>query len=94
MAVYVVCQTSKCQQTYPLAHFGEVTKDTKNVKCEKCGGVLIDENGRANFSQNPDVRPVIKVEELEAQRKAELKVKHQELARLKKAIRALENEDY
>lgn len=46
---YVVCQTSHCQQTYPLEYFGKVTKETKNVSCEKCGGVLIDENGRANF---------------------------------------------
>lgn len=30
--VYVVCQTGRCQQTYPIEYFGEITEDTKNVK--------------------------------------------------------------
>lgn len=60
--MYVVCQTPRCQQTYPIEHF---TPDSKDVACEKCGGVLIDQNGRANFSQNPTVIPVITIEEIE-----------------------------
>jgi len=91
---YVVCQTSKCQQTYPLAYFGEITKHTKNVKCEKCGGILIDNNGRANFSQHATVRPGIKPEELEAQQQAELKEKRKQLKRLKQEIKALETTTY
>lgn len=47
--VYVVCQSSICRQSYPIEYFGEVTKETKNVSCEKCGGVLIDNDGQAKF---------------------------------------------
>lgn len=90
--MYVVCQTHRCQQTYPMEYFGEITKDTKNVSCEKCGGVLIDENGRANFSQNPDVIPVISIEEIEDNRKRRLKQKRMELKALKKEIKELEQE--
>lgn len=61
---YVVCQTPKCQQTYPIEDF---KPESVNIACQKCGGVLIDENGRANLSQNPTVIPIVTVEELEAQ---------------------------
>lgn len=90
--VYVVCQTSKCQQTYPMDFFGEITKDTKNIKCEKCGGILVDSNGKANFSQNSDVRPVITIEELEENRVSELKEKRDQLKKLQKEIKELEEE--
>jgi ribosomal protein S27E len=91
--MYVVCQTPRCQQTYPMEHFGVITKDTKNVSCDKCGGVLVDENGKANFSQNATVIPVIDMKEYEKNRKRELKEKKKEFARLKEEIRELE-EDY
>lgn len=89
---YVVCQTSKCQQTYPMDFFGEITKDTKDISCEKCGGVLVDSKGRANFSQNPDVRPVVSIEEIEERRRSELKVKRQQLKELQVEIEELEEE--
>lgn len=90
--VYVVCQTSRCQQTYPMDFFGVITKDTKDVSCEKCGGVLIDSNGKANFSQNPDVRPVTTIEELEEQRAIELREKKTQLKELEKEIKELEED--
>lgn len=58
--MYVVCQSHDCQQTYPLETF---TKQSKNVSCDKCGGVLIDKDGRATFSHNDTVIPVVKLDE-------------------------------
>lgn len=89
---YVVCQTSRCQQTYPLEFFGEVTANTKNIDCEKCGGVLVDSEGRANFSQNSAVIPVVTIEELEKQRDSDLKEKRKLMKQLKKEIREIESE--
>ena len=86
---YVVCQTSKCQQTYPIEQFNA---ESKNVFCEKCGGVLIDKDGRANLSQNPTVIPVITFEEIEEGRKRELSKKYKELELLQKDIQELEQE--
>jgi len=88
--MYVVCQTSKCQQTYPMEYFGEITRETKNISCEKCGGVLVDQHGRANFSQNPTVIPVITVEEIEENRKRRLREKREQLKSLTKEIEELE----
>lgn len=90
--VYVVCQTSRCQQTYPIDYFGEITKDTKDLSCEKCGGILVDSNGRVNFSQNPDVIPVITTEELEKQRQLTLEIKREILKELQEEIKELEEE--
>lgn len=90
---YVVCQTSRCQQTYPMEFFGVVTKETKNVNCEKCGGILVDGEGRANFSQNAAVIPVITFEEIEEQRNKDLKEKRESLKQIEKEIKELE-EDY
>jgi ribosomal protein S27E len=84
---YVVCQTARCQQTYPIEQFA---KDSKNVSCEKCGGVLIDSEGRGNLSRNPTVIPVISVEELKESELAELKEKRIQFKRLKKEIKELE----
>ena len=88
--MYVVCQTGKCQQTYALEKF---SKEAKDVSCEKCGGVLIDGEGRANLSQNATVIPVISVEELSKQRNRELQRKREELKLLEEDIRVLEQED-
>lgn len=91
---YVVCQTGKCQQTYPMDFFGVITKDTKNVSCEKCGGILIDNEGRANFSQNSTVIPVISYEEIEEQRVTELNSKRNKIKQLEKEIKEIELEEY
>lgn len=61
---YVVCQTAKCQQTYNINSFKDITSETKNIKCKKCDGVLIDEHGYGNLSQNPQVIPVISKEDM------------------------------
>lgn len=53
---YVVCQTPKCQQTYPMEQFN---RDSRNVSCEKCGGVVIDKDGGVRLSQNAAVIPVV-----------------------------------
>lgn len=87
---YIVCQTPKCQQTYPLSQFD---KDSVNVSCEKCGGVLIDKNGRANLSKNPTVIPVITAEEVEANRKRRLEEKRKQLNSLQAEVAELEKEE-
>lgn len=53
---------------------------------------LVDDNGRANFSQNPDVIPVVTIDELEKQRESDLKEKRRKLEELTKEIRELEEE--
>lgn len=90
---YIVCQTKSCAQTYPIDEIGVITKDTKNVKCEKCGGILIDENGRGLLSQHPHVIPGYDAEEAAKQRRLELKRKREERSRLDEEILALEKED-
>lgn len=89
---YVVCQTNKCQQTYPMEFFGVITEETKSVSCEKCGGVLIDDEGRANFSRNDTVIPVVSFEEIEEQKASTLKEKRRQLKNLKKEIKELEED--
>jgi ribosomal protein S27E len=91
LMVYVVCQTSRCQQTYPIEQF---KKDSKNVSCEKCGGILIDSEGRGNLSQNPTVIPVISLEELKERSKVELEEKRKSLKQLKEEIKELEENSY
>lgn len=86
---YVVCQRPNCQQTYPLSQF---SKETVNASCEKCGGVVI-KDGRANFSQNATVIPVITPGEIEQGRKKELSRKRKDLARLQADIQALEQDE-
>ena len=90
---YVVCQTSHCQQTYPIDSLYPITKETKNIYCEKCGGVLVDENGHANFSQHGHVIPVITAEEIEASNRERLQSKRKELAILQGEIQQLEEEE-
>jgi hypothetical protein len=73
---------------------GKITENTKDIICEKCGGVLVDSEGRANISQNSNVIPVVTIDELEKQRQRELKKKREELDLLEKEILILEKEDY
>lgn len=95
---YVVCQTPHCQQTYQIDELAEkiggITKDTKNVSCEKCGGVLVDGNGRANFSTLPDVRPVVDMEKYEEQQKQRLREKREQLKEIQAEIKELQEEGY
>ena len=84
---YIVCQTSKCQQTYPVEQFNA---ESKNIKCEKCDGVLIDKNGRANFSQHSRVIPVIEISEMNKNNERKLKEKRNELAALESEISEME----
>lgn len=94
--MYVVCQTPRCQQTYSEEYmqenFGPITQDTKNIKCPKCNGVLVDNKGKANFSQNAAVIPVIDMKAYEEDRKRRLKEKKKALAELEEEIRELEEE--
>lgn len=95
---YAVCQTSYCQQTYELNELAEkiggITKDTKNIACEKCGGVLVDEHGKANLSGNAAVRPVVDMEKYEEQQKRRLREKREELKEIQEEIQELEAEGY
>lgn len=84
---YIVCQANKCQQTYPIEQFD---RNAKNISCGKCGGVLIDKNGYANFSQNSTVIPVISAEEIAENQVRKLREKRKELEQLTKEIRELE----
>lgn len=90
--VYVVCQTKRCQQTYPIDYLIEIKKETKNVTCEKCGGILIDKNGRGNLSKHPHVIHVIDDEYNEKIRQEEIQRKRQEFDRLEDDINRLEKE--
>lgn len=85
--MYLVCQTPKCQQTYPI---GDFEPESKNASCEKCGGVVVDGDGRANLSRNPHVIPVITAEEIEQNRKTRLERKRDEMAKLQSEVTELE----
>lgn len=91
---YVVCQTPRCRQTYPMSFFGVVTRETKNISCEKCGGVLVGENGEVILSRNAAVIPVITAEEIENHRQRELTEKQKQVEFLNAQIKALKREEY
>lgn len=96
---YAVCQRSGCQQTHPLTELKAKHPDkesSRNLKCEKCGGILTDKNGRANLSQNPTVIPTITVKELEANRQRRIKEKRAEIKRNQRELNALlkDEEEY
>lgn len=85
--MYAVCQTPKCQQTYPLE---DLEPKLKSISCEKCGGIVVDDDGRANLSQNPHVLPVITKEEIDQNRKDRLNRKQYEMTILQAEITELE----
>lgn len=90
---YVVCQTKRCAQTYSFDELGVITKETKNIACKKCGGVVIDENGRGLLSQYSDVRRGYDHEEAAKQRRRLLKEKREARARIDDEISQLEQEE-
>lgn len=94
--VYVVCQRGKCAQTYHIDVIndiaGGIDENTKDVKCPKCNGVLIDSNGRANFSQNSWVIKGIDPLEYKDKLEKELKDKREEMNELELEIMKLEEE--
>lgn len=92
MPTYIVCQTGHCQQTYPLEYFGVVTKDTKDIKCEKCGGILVDSNGKAQMSQNATVIPVIIPAEQKEKAERRLEQKREEYKQLEREMAEIEQE--
>lgn len=87
---YVVCQNGNCAQTYPMYFFEVITKDTKNISCDKCGGVLVDKDGRADLSANPDVLKFITEETLRKQDESELREKKKVLKKITDEIAELE----
>lgn len=89
---YIVCQTGRCQQTYPLSYFGVVTKDTKDVKCPKCGGILVDSEGKSQMSQNATVIPVIIPSEQKELAERRLEQKREEYKQLEREMAELEQE--
>lgn len=95
---YVVCQTSKCQQTYPLDEVREACNQLGyveyGIQCPKCNGILVGKDGRANFSQNATVIPVMDMCEHNKYIKKKLKDKKKTLKQLKKEIKYLESENY
>lgn len=90
---YVVCQTKRCAQTYSFDELGVITKETKNIACKKCGGVVIDENGRGLLSQYPDVLPGYDPKEAAKERRRLLREKRQARARIDAEINELEQEE-
>lgn len=96
--VYVVCQKSGCQQTHELNALMKkypTDESTKNLKCEKCGGVLTDEKGNGRLSSLPDVIPTITLEELDAQKRRSIKRKREEIEQAQRELEMLESdEDY
>lgn len=93
---YAVCQKSGCQQTHGLSVLKinyPSAEASKNLKCEKCGGLLTDENGRANLSRNPKIYTTITVKELEAQRQATIAEKREAVAQAQRELEYYENNE-
>lgn len=93
---YAVCQQSGCQQTHGLSvlHINYPSAEsTRNLKCEKCGGLLTDENGRANLSRNPEIYTTITLEELERQKQEAIQAKRDEIAESQRHLEMLENDE-
>lgn len=93
---YAVCQRSGCQQTHGLTELMKrypTEESTKNLKCDKCGGLLTDERGHANLSANPTIIPTITVKEYEAKKQARIKRKKEEIAQAQRVLAMLEKED-
>lgn len=93
---YAVCQRSGCQQTHGLSVLFinyPTAESNKNLKCEKCGGLLTDERGHANLSRNPEIYTTITVKELDAQRQKNLAEKRAALAKAQRELDAVENDE-
>lgn len=59
MSIYAVCQTPDCQQTYEANQLLENHKFTHPIYCNKCNGIIVGYNGKANLSGLSDVRTVV-----------------------------------
>lgn len=93
---YAVCQKSGCQQTHGLTELKKrypTEESTKNLKCDKCGGMLTDKDGRANLSANPEIYTTITVEELERQKQEAIQAKRDEIAESQRHLKMLENDE-
>lgn len=85
--IYAICQTPKCQHPYPVT---KLDTNAKSVPCQKCGGVLVDENGSATLSHKSAMKQR-KFEEKERKQK-ELLIKKKKYNILRQEIETLEEE--
>lgn len=60
--MYIICWNHDCRQTYDVKNF---KAEDRNVKCEKCGDVLIAEDGDIQLSNNPHVIKTVDPKKLE-----------------------------
>ena len=99
--MYAVCKNGRCAQTYSLDEivkgrsediFMKDIKITKGYRCEKCGGVVVDLDGKATLSGNPTVIPYITIEELEEQKKRDKKEAKRKIKEAKKELKRLKEE--
>lgn len=100
--MYAVCKNGRCAQTYLLDDiikgraedvFMRDIKITKGYRCEKCGGIVVDLDGKATLSQHPDIVKFITIEELKEQKKRRYKEARKKLKEAKKELKQLD-EDY
>ena len=50
--MYLVCWNGNCGQTYPAENY---MAEDRNVKCEKCGGVVISPSGKVQITGHATV---------------------------------------
>lgn len=76
--MYLVCWNHGCRQTYPASDF---KVDEKDVKCAKCGGILISPSGKVQISQNPQVIPTIDPDKARSETSMEFRSSQDSLGR-------------
>lgn len=100
--MYAVCKNGRCAQTYSLDGiikgrseevFMKDIKITKGYRCEKCGGIVVDTDGKATLSGSPTVVPYITLEELKEQKKCRKKEAKRKIKEAKAELKRIE-EDY
>jgi ribosomal protein S27E len=70
--VYLVCWNHNCQQTHPAENYKPEDRD---VKCSKCGGVLISPSGKVTLSMNPYVLQTVAPKPRESAWKRNMRLK-------------------
>ena len=99
--MYAVCKNGRCAQTYSLDNvikgrteevFMKDIKITKGYRCEKCGGVVVDMNGKATLSSHSAVIPYMTIEEVKKNKKSKEKELKRKIKKAKKELRRLKEE--
>jgi len=59
--MYLVCWNHDCRQTYPASDF---KMEDKDVRCTRCGDVVISPSGKVMLTQLPNAIPTIDPEKV------------------------------